>query len=98
MNALDHIKALVNDDKIHTHLAYLRDRWADERDYEDWDDYKHSMITALANYPVTLLRATKRPFGMVITVQGDEYAAPWKVWLKRKGRYEVLTARREVKR
>lgn len=50
-------------------LEYLYVRWQDEREYEDFADYADAMRKALgADH--TFVRATKRPFGMVVRPSG----------------------------
>lgn len=39
------------------HLAYLRDRWQDEKEYEPWADYEKSMRDRFVGY--VILRVVK---------------------------------------
>jgi len=51
----------ANDDRI----MYLRGRWQDERDYEDFNDYKAEIVKLLAGTDFTFVSMTR---GWVITV------------------------------
>lgn len=46
-------------------LGYLRDRWQDEREYEDWSDYVEAM-KKLTPPEMAFVKATKAPFGFVV--------------------------------
>ena len=43
-------------------LGYLHDRWQDEQQYEDWNDYIAAM-RELAPADTEFVKASKRPFG-----------------------------------
>jgi hypothetical protein len=48
-------------------IMALSDRWEDEKDYEDWNDY----VTALKGWVpawALFLSASKRPFGITLQV------------------------------
>lgn len=56
-------------------LAYLYQRWQDEKEYEDFNDYvkfmKTSIFPNIAQY-FTFVKGSKRPFGLVIeTIRKD---------------------------
>ncbi len=45
-------------------MAYLYDRWIDEREYEDFKDYANFMQKEAENIDgVKFIKATKMPFG-----------------------------------
>jgi hypothetical protein len=48
-------------------LCYLYERWQDEKEYEDWAEYAAVMSGMFGEL---FVRATKRPFGCVIRVEG----------------------------
>ena len=48
-------------------LEYLYDRWQDEKEYEDWADYAAQMKKMFGNM---FVKATQRPFGVVIKIDG----------------------------
>jgi hypothetical protein len=48
-------------------MLYLRDRWQDEREYEDWSDYEKAIKALLdggEEYEAT--KITKRPFKVFV--------------------------------
>ena len=49
-------------------LSYLYDRWQDEQEYEDWDDYKTVIKKSVTEFPVVVTQVTKRPFGFRFSV------------------------------
>jgi hypothetical protein len=66
------VKELFDDRKFGDLMARLCGRWQDEREYEDFEEYK----TAIArNLPpgFTLVKATKRPFGFVVKCDEGEF-------------------------
>ena len=50
-------------------LEQLYDRWRDEREYEDIKDYQKVLAEKLPE-GFTMIRATKRPFGFQVSVEG----------------------------
>lgn len=44
-------------DKHGEYLGYLRDRWSDEKEYEDWSDYEKMMRERFADF--VILRVLK---------------------------------------
>lgn len=50
-------------------LIYLHERWADEKEYEDWKEYIAAM-TARLPAGVTDVTMTKRPFEVKFTLNG----------------------------
>ena len=50
-------------------LEYLHDRWQDEREYEDWNDYVEAMRN-LTPPGAEFHKATKRPFGFETREKG----------------------------
>ena len=50
-------------------LEYLHDRWQDEKEYEDWNDYVDAM-QKLTPTSTTFMKATKRPFGFEVKTDG----------------------------
>lgn len=87
------IDILVNNQEVLDTLIYLKERWADERGFEDFKDYGDAMkkeaekaVGKLANF-----KATKRPFGFQANL-GEE--GTWQLFTKRKSYYTVLCAQR----
>jgi hypothetical protein len=48
------------------HLGYLYGRWQDEKEYEDWDNYKTAIVEAFSGFEITKIR--KSPFEFVIVM------------------------------
>ena len=60
--------------KYSDHVGYLRDRWQDEKEYEDWSEYEQS---AKSNLPEEcgFLRIKKRPFVVEFLLpEGETFA------------------------
>lgn len=51
------------------YFGYLKDRWLDEHEYEDFQEYIDEMKKKLEAYEgVKLIKFTKRPFAVVFEV------------------------------
>ena len=65
---------LANQDFVLT-FSNLYYRWLDEKEYEDINDYKNVIVSAigkaLPNLQMTDIKATKRPFGITFTTPSD---------------------------
>ena len=55
------------------YFMYLYNRWQDEKDYEDFDDYKVAMTNKAAEHGVKLLGMKKRPFSFTWELGGVCY-------------------------
>ena len=68
---------VINNDKVFNTFANLWERWQDEKDYEDINDYAKVLagsITKNTSFQPTNVTATKRPFGIKFTTQdGEKY-------------------------
>lgn len=53
-------------------LVYLYDRWQDEKEYEDINDYSASLITKMPD-GMEFVKMTKRPFGLQVKVGQSTY-------------------------
>lgn len=51
-------------------LDYLYARWMDEKEYEDFNEYAKQMKLLVKDTPAIFIKASKRPFGFTILVQG----------------------------
>lgn len=63
----------ANKDLFH-HFIYLYERWQDESEYEDWNDYAKDMKEAVeikGNIKIAMLGAIKRPFGIKFFYLGN---------------------------
>jgi hypothetical protein len=63
---VDEVRAILK--KTDETVMNLRERWADEKEYEDINDYKDVIQTLIPEYPI--LKMTKVPFGFVVPIQG----------------------------
>ena len=54
-------------------VAKLSDRWNDEKEFEDFAEYEKvlkQLVIQKGGELVTFVRTSKRPFGVVVRVQG----------------------------
>jgi hypothetical protein len=68
-------EALAFCDKAFKMMAYLYERWADEKDYEDLNEYLEPLRPVAVETGVELLAMTKRPFGVKYRVAGKTFHA-----------------------
>lgn len=63
-------KALIN--AVENDMRVLRDRWEDEKEYEDWADYRVVIerIVEESGVGVRFVKATRRPFGFRVAFMG----------------------------
>ena len=73
----------INDMKTLNFLDMLSARWDDERDYEDWNDYKSAMQKRFPQFRI--VKATKRPFGFVVA--DPDCTKNTHIFMKRRGDY-----------
>lgn len=61
---------IINDTSVLERFNYLSERWRDEREHEDFNDYIDAMMKMM---PVgsELIKGTKRPFGVIFKYGGD---------------------------
>lgn len=85
------ILSILNNDKVGDTFFNLYDRWRDESEYEDINEYGKVISNAIAkqfpNYSVKLVQSTKRPFGVKIEIMG-KYKVH--IYAKLKGGYISL--------
>lgn len=62
-------------DAIKDLACTLGDRWRDESEYEDIEDYKKTLQAAATPLGATIVRMHRRPFGFVFTLPG--LSRPW---------------------
>lgn len=62
-------------DKMSNIIAQLYDRWMDEKEYEDFNEYSKCMERILKETcpDVKFIKATKRPFGCQVQIPGMPY-------------------------
>lgn len=81
---------IVNNPAILNHLSYLQNRWADEKRYEDWIDYETSMEEMFPIGDAKFIKATKRPFGFQIKIEGRDIQ--FRIKVKGKGSHCLIAA------
>jgi hypothetical protein len=87
------ISKIINNQAVGNCLYNLYDRWRDEEGYEDINEYGkviHSVI--VKNFPdnkIELVKATKRPFGVKLKVEGTDTH----IFTKMKGYYIQVCAK-----
>lgn len=59
-----------NDGKIADFLFYLRNRWQDEKEYEDINEY----LTAFQKHVPEAYKISKRPFGVTCKCEDGDLA------------------------
>lgn len=82
------IKKVLNDEKTIRKFEYLYERWQDEKEYEDFNEYAKVMMTFMPKDAI-LVKGTKRPFGVVINYGGYNIH----IALKRTTKYISLTSK-----
>ena len=80
------VSEIVNNESILDTLFNLKNRWADEKEYEDWKDYENQMI-GLTSYE--FVKSTKRPFGFIIKIENTKI----QIFIKIKGNSMNLAAK-----
>ena len=55
---------------VSSYLCNLYERWQDEKEYEDFNDYKACAKKAIENAGGTFVDLGKRPFRCIFVVQG----------------------------
>lgn len=87
IQTLPHTKVRINEvfSAKADFLATLRDRWQDEKEYEDFADYVEAMKKALPA-DIHLVKMTKSPFGFTFTVDNQPGAV-----------YEMRATARQVR-
>jgi len=90
---MEKIKNIINNKSVGNAFFNLYDRWRDESEYEDINDYgKAIMNTINKQYPeygAKLLASTKRPFGVKIQIEDKKVH----IFAKLKGSYVVICAK-----
>ena len=90
---VEKIKSIINCDAVGQAFYNLFDRWQDESEYEDINDYGKAIVSTInknfPNYGATLVKATKEPFGVILQIG----AAKFHVFVKLKNLYLHLCAK-----
>lgn len=89
---VENVALIVNEDKNFHLIDSLKERWADEREYENFSDYEeHMKKAAILPKEAEFVKATKRPFGFVVAIGGVNVNIFWKA---KSPKYAVLAAKR----
>ena len=82
------IQEIVNNEKISNVMFNLYERWLDEHEYEDINDYANVIKDVMKNegYVLPNVVGTKRPFGIKFSSGGVAYH----FFVKREGNYMKL--------
>jgi hypothetical protein len=85
------IRNLVNDKGVFNTFINLYDRWQDEREYEDFNDYVKVMQKAVEKVvgDITNVKGSKRPFGLSFKLTDGRNV---KLFIKFNGRYCNMAA------
>ena len=59
--------------KVADTVTSLYERWLDEKEYEDINDYKAPIEAIAKKFDVQILKMTKRPFGFQFRLHGAYY-------------------------
>ena len=88
------IKTLVNTRKVLGVFYYLWERWQDEKEYEDFNDYAKEMAKMVSDTIGTQVKysGTKRPFGLKFSANGCNYH----LFLKISGNNVHLALKRQM--
>ena len=69
-------------DKYIDKLGYLRDRWQDEKEYEDFADYKKVVTEIFEEFGFTNIKLSK---GFMIKCQNQESSSSWEIKIQARG-------------
>lgn len=90
MTDRDKVIKMLNDMELLEHLDYLKQRWNEEKMYEDYSDYETSISKAFAKRGATLIKGTKAPWGAHVKVGTEKVA----IYIKYKGNMMNFAAKR----
>lgn len=69
---MERINNIINNETIGQTMVNLFDRWQDESEYEDVNDYGKAIVESInkqyPTYNVKFVSATKRPFGVKVKI------------------------------
>ena len=86
---MEQISNIVNNETIGNTFFNLYDRWRDESEYEDINEYGKVLHGAINKIDECMLfKATKKPFGVKVYRAGQLIH----FYMKRKGSYLVMCA------
>lgn len=85
------MKSLLDNETISNTFFNLYERWSDESQYEDINDYEKVLAKVIREngFPISREKATKRPFGLKFMLDGQ----CWHTCVKLKGQYLAIYAK-----
>ena len=90
---MEKVKEIINNETIGNVMYNLYDRWRDESECEDINEYGKAIVNSihvhLPHLDVKLIGATKRPFGVKLQVGGEKVH----IFTRIKGSYVQLCAK-----
>lgn len=93
MTTIEKLTSIVNDDKVIECFFNLYDRWLDEHEYEDINEYGKVIFGVIdrnhPKYGISLIATTKRPFGIKVKMDDKNIH----IHIKNKGEYSVIVAK-----
>lgn len=90
MNNAEFINKVIYNKEVSNIFANLWDRWQDEKEYEDINEYGKVLHGAINKVDECMLfKATKKPFGVKVYRAGQLIH----FFMKRKGSYLVMCAK-----
>lgn len=90
MNNAEFINKVIYNKEVSNTFANLWDRWQDEKEYEDINEYGKVLHGAINKVDECMLfKATKKPFGVKVYRAGQLIH----FFMKRKGSYLVMCAK-----
>ena len=60
-------------DKVEPTFRSLYERWQDEKEYEDFAEYREVMKKLITEHGAEFLDMTKRPFAFKYTLNGEKF-------------------------
>lgn len=66
-------KMIFNSPKVQDAMANLAARWADEKDYEDINDYRLPLQNLVCAVGAKITKMNRRPFGFYFQIEQAEY-------------------------
>lgn len=94
MTTIEKLTAIGNNEKVGNCFFNLYDRWRDESEYEDINQYGDVIIKIINDqfpqFGASLIASTKRPFGVKINLDGQKFH----IQIKLKGCYAFLSVKK----
>lgn len=91
---MERIKNIINNEKVGAAFCNLYDRWRDECEYEDINEYGRALFNTInkqyPKYGIKYVGVTKRPFGVKLQVGENNIH----IFVKLSGSYLQMCAKR----